>query len=489
MRKKTGFKLVLVLIAFFFLLGARSFLEGQRHPSELSPPQPLKFTPPPVQKFTVGRGITIYFIEDRELPIINMVAYFRTGSLYEPADKAGLAALTGTVMRTGGTAKMKGDEIDEELEYLAARVETTISEEFGQVNLSCLKKDFPRVLEICADILMTPAFSQDKIDLAKNEMKETIRRRWDMPFSVARLIYTEKLYGPQSPYARRTTAATVDNITRDDLIAFHKKYFAPNNMVVGITGDISSADVKKALTGAFQKWSAKKIDFPAVPPVEDQVKKVIYYVYKDTPQANLILGHLGIRNNHPDEYKLDVLNYVLGGGGFSSRLMRELRSNRGWTYGIYGGVFSGRDRGPFLISSTLRADVLGQALPLIEDIIKSLQADAIKDEEMEEAKNYLINSFIFRFESKLSILVQKISYLLTGYPEDYLEKYIDNLKKVTKEGVLEAARKHLEPGRMMVVVCGDKKRFDQPLENFGPVEEIDLKTIMDKERAAAFKEK
>ncbi|MBM3285593.1 MAG: insulinase family protein, partial [Candidatus Aminicenantes bacterium] len=348
-------------------------------------------------------------------------------------------------------------------------------------------KDLPRVLEICADILTTPAFSQEKIDLAKNQLKESIRRRWDMPSSVARLIYSEKLYGEESPYARRITAAAVDNISREDLVTFHRKYFAPNNMHAGITGDISSAEVKKALARVFEKWDQKKIVFPPVPPVQDQAKKVVYYVYKDTPQANIALGHLGVGRNHPDQYKLAILNYVLGGGGFSSRLMRELRSNRGWTYGIYGGVNAGRDRGPFMIASTLKAEVLGEALPLVEEIVKSMQAEAIKDEEMEEAKNYMINSFVFRFESRLSILMQKISYTLMGYPEDYLEKYIDNIKKVTREEVLEAARKHLEPGRMMIVVCGDKKRFDKPLETFGPVEEVDLQSIIDKERAGAVK--
>ncbi len=487
MVNKAYLKLVSSLIILFFCSAAGSFLGAQRHPSELGPPQPLKFTPPAIQKFAVGKGITVYYIEDRELPTVNLVAYFRTGSLYEPEDKVGLASLTGTVMSSPVTARMTGDQIDEELEYLAARVETNIGEEFGQFTLSCLKKDFQRVLEIGADILMTPAFSQEKIELAKNQMKESIRRRWDMPFSVANLIYMEKLYGAQSPYARRTTASTVDNISREDLLAFHKKYFVPNNMVVGITGDISSAEVKKAMDRAFQKWTPKKIDFPAVPPVEDRVKKVIYYVYKDTPQANIVLGHLGIKYNHPDQYKLEILDYVLGGGGFSSRLMRELRSNRGWTYGIYGGVFPGPDRGPFRIASTLRAEVLGEALPLIHTIVKSLQTEPIKDEEMEEAKNYMINSFVFNFESKLSILVQKISYLLRGYPEDYLEKYVDNIKKVTKEEVLEAARKHLEPDRMMVVVCGDKKRFDKPLETFGLVEEVELQKIIDKERAGTVK--
>jgi len=487
MKKKYYFKFFSCFFIFVILLAAGIFLHAQRHPSELKKPEEIKFTPPVIKKLNVGKGIVVYYLEDRELPTINMTGYFKTGSLYEPADKTGLASLTGTVMRTGGTSKMTGDQIDEELEFLAARVETSISSEFGTASLFCLKKDFNRVLEIFADVITSPVYSQEKIDLAKNQMKESIRRRWDMPFSVANLIYNEKLYGAESPYGRRTSFSTLDKISREDLIEFHKKYFAPNNLTIGITGDISISEVKTALDRVFEKWNQKKIEFPPVPAIKDEVKRVVYYVYKDTPQANLALGHLGVRRNNPDQYKLEVMNYVLGGGGFGSRLMRELRSNRGLTYGIYGGVFDGRDKGPFTIASTLRAESIGESLSLIEDIVKSMQADFIKDDEMEEAKNNMINSFVFNFESKPSIVAQKIYLGLLGYPEDYLEKYIDNIRKVSKDDVLNVAKKYMNTGRMMIVVVGDKKRFDKPLENFGKVEEINLQGIIDKERAGITK--
>lgn len=482
---KNNLKIVSILLISGILIASGILVYAQRHPSELKKPEPVKFTPPSVQKLKAGKGILVYFLEDRELPVVNMIGYFKGGSVYEPPDKTGLASLTGTVTRTGGTAKMTGDQIDEELEFLAARVETGISSEFATASLSCLKKDFNRVLEIYADVVTSPVFSQEKIDLAKNQLKESIRRRWDMPFSVANLIFNEKLYGAESPYARRTSFSSLDKITREDLIVFHKKYFAPNNLIIGITGDISSVEAQNLLNKVFKDWNPKKIEFPPVPAVKDEVKRSVYYVYKDTPQANIALGHLGVRRINPDKYKLEVMNYVLGGGGFGSRLMRELRSNRGLTYGIYGGVNEGRDRGPFSIGSTLRAESIGESLSLIEDIIKSMQADLIKDDEMEEAKNYMINSFIFTFESKTSILYQKIIYSLMGYPEDYLEKYIDNIKKVTKDDVLNVAKKYMDTGRMMIVVVGDKKRFDKPLENFGKIEEINLQSIIDKERTGA----
>lgn len=482
---KNKFKIFSSLLILAILCASGILAYAQKHPSELKKPEPVKFTPPAIQKFNVGKGILVYYLEDKELPLVNITGYFRAGSIYEPADKAGLASLTGTVMRTGGTSRMTGDQVDEELEFLAARVETNIGSEFGTADLSCLKKDFSRVAEIYADILRSPAFAQDKIDLARNQAKENIRRRWDRPLSAANLVFNEKLYGAESPYARRPSFGSLDKVSREDLVAFHKKYLAPNNLVLGITGDITSSEVQNLLDRVFKDWNPARIEFPAVPAVKDEVKRSVYYVYKDTPQANIFLGHLGVRRNNPDQYKLEVMNYVLGGGGFGSRLMRELRSNRGLTYGIYGGVSEGRDRGQFAVGSTLRAESIGESLSLIEDIIKSMQADLIKDEEMEEAKNYMVNSFIFTFESKASILSQKIYLSLMGYPENYLEKYIDNIKRVTKAEVLNVAKKFMDTGKMMIVVVGDKKRFDKPLENFGTVEEINLQSIIDKERAGA----
>jgi predicted Zn-dependent peptidase len=264
---KNNLKIVSILLISAILVASGILVYAQIHPSELKKPEPIKFTPPSVQKLKVGKGILVYFLENRELPVVNMIGYLKAGSLYEPPDKTGLASLTGTVMRTGGTSKMTGDQIDEELEFLAARVETSISSEFGTASLSCMKKDFNRVLEIYADVITSPIFSQEKIDLANNQTKEGIRRRWDMPFSVANLIFNEKLYGAESPYARRTSFSSLDKITREDLVAFHKKYFVPNNLIIGITGDISSVEAQNLLNKVFKDWNPKKIEFPQVPAV------------------------------------------------------------------------------------------------------------------------------------------------------------------------------------------------------------------------------
>jgi zinc protease len=237
------------------------------------------------------------------------------------------------------------------------------------------------------------------------------------------------------------------------------------------------------LQDAFASWPKKDVQFPNVPVLVEKADGTVYYAYKDTPQANMYLGHLGVRRLNPDEFKIEIMNYILGGGTFSARLMKELRSNRGLTYGIYGGVESGRDRGLFLISSQLKAERFIEALSLVKSLIKDMQDKPVADAEIAEAKNSTINSFVFNFEQKRSALMQYLQLKLNGYPDNYLDTYIDNIRKVTKEDIQAAAKKYMDPEKMTVLVVGDEKRFDKPLSSFGKVRELDLKKIVEEERS------
>jgi zinc protease len=455
---------------------------AQRHPSELGPPPPLSFKMPKPVMFTLANGIRVAYIQDAELPLVWVLGYFRGGSLYEPGDKAGLAQLMATVLRTGGTKTRGGDQINEELEFIAATVEAMGGTEYMTVTGSSLKKDFGKLMEIYADLVINPAFPQDKLDLARNQSLEGMRRMWDRPSQVSSMLFQENLYGPNSPYGRRARPATLKVINREDLSAFHKKIFSPSNLMLGVAGDVSADEVKTILNRVFKGWAKAKVDLAEPTPLTERADGTIYYAYKDTPQANLYLGHLGARRNGPDQYKLEVLNNIFGGGGFTARLMKQLRSDRGLTYGIYGGVMDGRDRGPFMVASQLKAAQFVEALGLIKDIIRDLQTNLVSDEEIETAKNSIINSFVFNFEQKNQVMSQVMTLKLEGYADDYLDTYIDNIRKVTKQDILDAAKKYMDAAKMIIVVVGDEKRFDKPLASLGTVKSIDLKALMEAER-------
>ena len=482
MKTRTNLKTAL---AAAVIAGLALTAAGQRHPRELGPAPELKFKLVRPTTFTLANGIQCFYIEDRELPLVSVTGLVKGGSLHEPAAKAGLASLFGTVLRTGGTRKLTGDEINEELEFLAASIESSTGPEYTSIRANSLKKDFGRLVELMADLIMNPEFRQDKIDLARNQSLESMRRRWDQPMQVAMLLFSEKLYGPDSPYGRRATPATLGGLTRDDLLDFHRRTFAPGNLTVGITGDVPQKEARAALEKAFKAWPARPLTLPDIPALVERADGTVYYAAKDTPQGNVVLGHLGIAARSPDEFKVAVMNDILGGGGFTARLMKELRSNRGLTYGIYGGVSEGigRERGAFRIASQLKAAQLVEALDLIKGIIRDMQDNPVSDEEIATAKNSLVNSFVFRFEQKAQVLGQFMQLKLRGYPDDYLDAYIENIRKVTKADIREAARKYMDPGKMIVVVVGDEKRFDRPLAGFGKVKEIDLKALQEAEKA------
>jgi len=450
---------------------------GQKHPRELAQAPGLVFKPDKPISFTLSNGIQGLYFEDKELPLVWMAGRFKGGSLWEPAEKAGLAGLTGTVLRTGGSKTRTGDRINEELEFIAASIEAAGGSEYLTVSANGLKKDFGKLVEIYADLVMNPAFPQDKLDLARNQSLEGMRRRWDQPFQVANMLAQERIFGADTPWGRRTTPATLKTVTREDLAAFHARFFAPNNMTIGVVGDVPLAEVKAALEKAFKGWPKKTVTLPALPPLAEKADGTIYYAYKDTPQANMFLGHLGVRRNGPDQYKLDVMNNIFGGGGFTARLMKEVRSNRGLTYGIYGQVSAGLDRGGFMVGSQLKAAQFVEALDLIKGIIADLQTNLVGDEEIETAKNSIINSFVFNFEQKNSLLNQLMILKLQGFPDNYYETYIDNIRKITKEDVREAAKKHIDPAKMIIIIVGDEKKFDKPLASVGKVKTIDLAAL------------
>jgi len=482
MRKPRFFTVFSVCFIGLFLISITGVLYGQKHPSELTRPDPIKVTPPEPEIFEVGKGITVYFIEDDELPLVNMIGYFKGGSLYDPLDKLGLASLTATVMKTGGTAKMSGDEIIEVLGFLPAPLGIGAAAEAFSSSFQCLKRHFPRVLDIYRDILISPVFEQEKLDFAVDQWKTRIKTRWNNPGAIKTLLFNDFLVGHEA--MRTISPQTLNNITREDLIEVHQKYFVPNNMAIAITGDISASEVKKQLDRIFDGWEPKKVKFSDLPKIENKSKPKIYYVYKDIPQANILIGHyVDIIRDHPDLHKLNIMSNVLGWGGLSSRLNQEIRVKRGWTYGISGGVAAARANGSFRISSSLKAESLGEALLIIKDVVKKMQTELITDEELERIKDSQIYKSVFTHTFPLNIVASQIVRKIQGRPQFDENERMAKIMEVTKEDVLEVAKKYINLDDLMMVIVGNKELFDKPLEEFGEVVEIDLEKLKEEDLA------
>jgi predicted Zn-dependent peptidase len=473
--KLSAVKVFILFSLLFCFVVSSCRKKPAKHYKELTYPKLRDIEIPQIERVTLPNGMQLFLLEDHELPLIDMSARIRAGSIYEPADKVGLAAITGTVMRTGGTISKTGDEIDEQLEHIAASVETSIGLNSGFASMSVLKKDIDTGLATLADVLMNPAFREDKIELAKINHRSSIARRNDNVRGIASREFDKLIYGPESVYARHTEYATIDNITRDDLVAFHKKFFHPDNVLLGVWGDFDSKEMIKKIEEAFKGWEKVDMGLPTVPKVRYEFRPTVNMIRKDDiNQTNIYLGHIGGLRSDPDYFALVVMNRVLG-SGFTSRLFRNVRSRKGLAYSVFGNYSANYDfPGVFYVGCQTKSEATVRAIRAMAEEIKKMTEDEVTDEELALAKESYLNSFVFNFDTKGEIVSRLMTYEYFGYPPDFLEKTKENVEKVTQKDILRVARKHLRHDKMQILAVGRPQDFDEALSVLGPVREIDI---------------
>ena len=460
-------------MVLLLVLSAVGWAHAQKGPKDTFVYPPLgKITMPEVKEEILTNGMKLFLVEDHEYPTIDLRAMVRTGSIHEPADKIGLASITGMVLRTGGTERMTGDEIDAVLESLGATVEINIGEGSGYVYVSVLKEDIDKGLEILADLLMHPAFREDKIDLAKMQHRTGISRRNDEIGQITYREFDKLIYGADSPYARHTEYATIDAITRDDIVAFYETYFHPNNIIFAAWGDFKGKDLQRKIEAAFSGWAPAEITFPPEPKVDYEYTYTVNFVEKpDVNQSWVLMGHIGGVKSNPHYPALIVMNQILS----FDRLFKKVRSAEGLAYhvgGAYGAEFD--HPGVFYSICQTKSESTVRAMKLILEEIKRITEEEVTDEELAKAKDNYLNSFVFNFDSKSKIVSRLMSYAYYDYPADFIDRTKSGVENVTKAQVLEAARGHLRPDHLQILVVGNLEDFDEPLSVLGPVNEIDI---------------
>lgn len=434
---------------------------------------PLKFTIPESARAVLPNGMVVYMLEDHELPLVNITAYIHVGSIYDPADKTGLAGLTGAVLRSGGTTETPPDKLDAELEFMASSIESGIGADAGNISMATLVKNFDRTAELFAQVLMSPAFREDRFKVAVNKGIEAIRRQNDDPKGVANRELTKALYAGH-PLGRFPTIGTMKSITRDDLAEFHRRYYHPNNIILAVSGDFKKDELLARLTKLFGEWKKETVALPEVGKPATEVRPEVLFVRKEVSQSVIRMGEMGIDKNNPDLYSLRVMDYILG-GGFTSRLTQEVRSNQGLAYNVESSVDAGRIFiGTITAETETKSESTVKAITLIREIITGMTVAPVTDQELSLAKEFMINSFIFGFTKPDAVVNQQARLEFFGYPSGYLEQYRDNIARVTREDVLRVARKYLHPDRMVLMVVGNDRKFDKPLATFGAVREIKL---------------
>ena len=322
-------------------------------PEKLTFP-PIAYQPPRAQDYRVvlKNGMVVYIAEDKALPLVNVAVTVRAGSWLEPEGKEGLAAFTGSQMRRGGTERLSADELDEKLDFLAAQVGTGIGTTAGSASLNCLADNLDEALPLFVDVLRRPRFQEDRLALAKEQTLQEMQKRNDDPEDIEGREWGVLLYGPSHFTNRFTTEASVRSITREDMIAFHRRQFYPANMIAAVSGSFDRATMLRKLEEAFAGWPSPRTTTPPIPDTIGPAAPGLYRIQKDVPQGRVSIGLPTIRRDHPDVYALEVMNEILGGSGFTSRITKTVRSNEGLAYsagsGLAPGVwFPGRFRAGF----------------------------------------------------------------------------------------------------------------------------------------------
>lgn len=438
--------------------------------------KPVEFAPPEPARIVLKNGMVVYLLEDHELPLVSLSATMRTGGWLEPQDKIGLAGLTGSVMRTGGGGGLTAEQIDEELEQFAIDIGMSMGRQSGSASLDVLSKDLARGLRIFAGLLRQPAFEPARVELAKLQAIEGIRRRQDSPGSIVGREFVKQLYGPEHPTARESTIESVKRITRDDLVAFHQRTVHPNGIILGVTGDFKKDEMLALLRATFEDWKKGEVPELKIADVPETAgRSIVRFVSKDTSQTHLRVGHLSIKEQDPDYVPLAIANDILGGSSFRSRLFNDVRTKRGLAYSVGSRLNTGvHDQGVWLMRAETKLPSTQEVISRFVANMERMRTEFVTDEELAEAKEAYVNSFVFSFASPSAIVGRFVELEYDGLPKDFLQQLRARVIALSKEDILAAAKKHFHSDRLTIVAVGPGEALPKLLSGFGDVKEIKL---------------
>ncbi|MBF0487729.1 MAG: insulinase family protein [Nitrospirae bacterium] len=414
------------------------------------------------QRVVMPNGLVVLFSERHNLPVVRMSLIINASKLDEPARLAGLAHLTAEML-TEGTKNRSSKEIHEEIEFTGASIEASSSSDYTAVGLSVLKKDLPRLFEIFADCVLNPTFTEAELRQKKELVKGNLMQQEESPAYAANKAFMAAVYG-KFPYGRVSEGApeTIDMIKRDDVVKFHSDFYVPWGSILSVAGDVTYEELMGlidkhfSVSAGWSKKSAKKREAAELP--KSTAKKAIL-INRDTQQANIILGGLGVRRDNPDFYAVSIMNYILGGGGFASRMVKAIRDNLGLAYDIHSHFASFKYAGDFQVVIQTKNEFTNVAVQEILKQIKAMKEGVVTDEELSDAKAYLTGSFPRKLDTmdKISMFMAQVEFYGLGI--DFDKKYPAIINAITKDDVRRVAQKYLIGNNYKLAIAGNQAKI------------------------------
>jgi len=410
------------------------------------------------QRTVLPNGLVLLTSEQRALPMVALELVIDAGSRHESAQQAGLANLTARLL-TYGTKHRNALQISESLDFLGASLATGASENLASISLTVLKKDLAAGLALLGEILTGATFPQDEVDRQKQAVIAALKAQEEDPGAVAGRAFAAALF-PKSPYGRPVegTEASVKNLQAQRLREFFSRYYRPNRSIMAVVGDVNEREISQALNQALRGWSKGLPSTPPTVPAAIGAPQTIRIV-KDLTQANIILGHAGVPRGHPDYYAIQVLNYILAGGGFSSRAMESIRNERGLVYSVYSYFSADQSHGSFQFVMQTKNESAGEAIRLAVDEMRKLRAEPVGEQELEDAKNYLIGSYPLRFDTNRRVAGFLTQVEVFGLGLDFADRYGELIGRVSRADVQRVAKEFLHPDQLISVIVGDQSKL------------------------------
>ncbi|OLD57244.1 MAG: hypothetical protein AUI64_00855 [Acidobacteria bacterium 13_1_40CM_2_64_6] len=474
-RRKAG--MTACATALFCLVGAIAFTQTRQWPSE-RPPSPLaardiKF--PPYELQTLPNGLQVVAVLHHEQPVVNMRLLIRAGASFDPKNKLGLAHMAASLLDQG-TKTRSASELNDEIDFIGGAMGAGAGTDLTFVNMIVMKDSFEKGMRMLSEMARQPGFAQAEIDRQKQQTLSGLQVSLQDPEYVANSVFDRLVYGFH-PYGLPETGTpeTVSSITRDDLVAFHQKYFAPNNAILAIVGDVTADEAFTTAKKVFTDWDKRELQTQKFIDPPDPTRRVIVVNKPDAVQTEVRVGHIGIPRKHPDYMAVNLAIRILGGEG-SNRLHQVLRTQRGLTYGAQANMDTLKETGDFEAETNTRSEATGEVLRLIVDEFWRIQRERVSEYELADAKAYLTGSFPLTIETPESIAMQVVNVLFYGLPLEQLQTFRERVNAVSVDDIQRVAREFLRPDRLSVVLVGNASAFASQLKGvgFGTYETVEL---------------
>lgn len=425
------------------------------HPREISF-EPLEFEPPSAgeYRYELSNGIPVFMASSNEFPLVQIRFSFKGGGYLEPLEKAGLSAMTGQMIRTGGSSMMGASELDEEFDFLAANVSVGVGATSASARVDTLTSNLDRTFELFMDMLLNPRFDEERLETLRGQALEGLKARDDNGIAIALREFNYLMWGESHHESRQPTRESLESITTDDLRAFHQKIFHPGNLMVAVTGDFDQQEMLSFLEQQLSGWDAMP-EAPDAPAPTHAFEPGVYYYDKDQPQVQVLIGHRSLMRDDPNAIEVDVMNQILGGSGFTSRITNSVRTREGLAYSA-GSFMQSRVEYPGIFASYFftNAPTAALATRLVFDEFDRIQMEPVTTDELGTIQNSLIETFPRNFESKSAMLGIFMNDERTDRPEGYWQSYRDKVRAVSPELVQQAANGYLHPEDAVIVVVG-----------------------------------